>query len=369
MKYWSCLNLTVFNCLYLNSLPKSTKAFIPIPIRSTSRTTHLPPQTSTSTTTIFADLITFDLDDTIFPVGPVVHDANQALIEHLNINGYHSISQESLIASTKYIRNELLKRENNVITYTELRKRAICFEMNRHNEAYSSSNSDFNNNIQKWLFTDDTVIKAYDIWEMNRHLAAERHLYHDAISMLQSLKEKYPDAIIGAITNGKGNPLMMKNSIHEYFDFCVSGEDQNVFPYRKPHQEIYFKSLDVYKSLKGLNSDLSQENELCWFHVGDDLANDVGASAKSGARAIWVELGNDYNQSASKRFGTQKNKLNKESAQPFWSTATNEEIAKRKKLNEESMTFVSARIETLSDLPNVIQSIVESSYVEDISIN
>lgn len=345
--------MTLFNYLYLNSLPKPTKAFIPTPIQSTSHTMHLPPKTSTI---IYANLITFDLDDTIFPVGPVVHDANQALIEHLNINGYHSISQESLIASTKYIRNELLKKENKVITYTELRKRAICFEMNRHNEEYSSSsNSDLDKNMQKWSFTDDTVIKAYDIWEMNRHLAAERHLYHDAISMLQSLKEKYPDAIIGAITNGKGNPLMMKNSIHEYFDFCVSGEDQNVFPYRKPHEAIYLKSLDVYKELKGLNSDLLQENELCWFHVGDDLANDVGASAKCGARAVWVELGNDYNQSASKRFGTQKNN---ESAQPFWSTATNEEIAKRKKLNEESMTFVSARIETLSDLPNAIQSII-----------
>ena len=199
-----------------------TKAFSPNHYQC-HHSIHTRTSSSTSTTSLNADLITFDLDDTIFPVGPVVQDANKALMEHLNKNGYDKITQETLIGSTKFIRNELMQNENKAITYTELRKRAICFEMNKHH----NKENDENEKMEKKdtiLFTDVIVTDAYDLWEMNRHLAAEYHLYHDTIDMLKSLKELYPNMIIGAITNGKGNPLHMNQTtnIHEYFDFCIS---------------------------------------------------------------------------------------------------------------------------------------------------
>ena len=353
-----------------------------------------------------ANLITFDLDDTIFPVGPVVQDANKALITHLTDEcGYETITQESLIASTKKIRTELKNNENKVITYTELRQRAICEEINQYHErqqsSSSSSSSSSNRNNNLLSHTDDIVVKAYDIWETNRHIAAERHLYHDTIQMLQSLKERYPDAIIGAITNGKGNPLKMTNTIHNYFDFCVSGEDDDVFPNRKPNEGIYLKSLERFYDL--IKNDDDDENDddnkqtndrsknvksINWFHIGDDLANDVGASSKCGALAIWVDLNQEtYNQSASKRFVVDNNKddsknqnndgqqsstitttaissssskevTQKQQQQPFWSTATKDEIEKRKQLNQESMQYVSARIETLSCLPETIEALL-----------
>ena len=370
------------------------------PHSSFKTTTSLHATTATSKTTTTADLITFDLDDTIFPVGPVVNEANQALIKHLNECGFDQITQESLIASTKLIRNDLLSNENKVITYTELRQRAICYEMN-HNHNDDDNN---NNNRDEYKYTDSNVIQAYDIWEMNRHLAAERHLYHDTIPMLQVLKEKYPNAIIGAITNGKGNPLHMKQTICEYFDFCISGEDENVFPYRKPHEQIYQKSLDFFFNLKrGDSDDHDNDNDndndndeekknICWVHVGDDLANDVGASAKCGALAVWADLNEEeYNQSASKRFPKETSKKEKDENnnndmnsgiksettngnaaevpnQPFWSTATKEEIEKRKKLNDASMKFVSARIERLSDLPDTIQDMVTGTGSTETSI-
>ena len=367
----SLVLLTLTQLVYFYT--STTESFCPIvnKIPYSSTTTS---SSSSYYTRLHADLITFDLDDTIFPVGPVVHDANEALICHLNQIGYDTITQESLISSTKYIRNELLKNNDKVITYTELRKRAICLEMNKCDNDNKNNHNGSSSNERK--FTSEEVLKAYDIWETNRHLAAERHLYHDTIPMLQSLKQKYPLVTIGAITNGKGNPLHMKETIHEYFDFCISGEDDDVFPFRKPHEEIYRKSLIRYYNLRGIEAEKEKKSKV-WIHVGDDLANDVGASAKCGAFAIWADLNDDeYNQSASKRFQdqTKKSSINtatntssSSSTQPFWSTATKDELDKRKKLNDESMSFVSAKIEKLSDLQSTIESIIASINTEEIT--
>merc|ERR1712232_1366438 len=133
--------------------------------------------------------------------------------------------------------------------------------------------------------------------------------------------------VIGAITNGKGNPLKMEQTIHEYFDFCTSGEDDNVFPYRKPHEQIYLKSLDCFQNMIG--SELSDDgvDDFFWVHVGDDLANDVAASSKCGAFAVWADLGDEYSQSASKAVKEEGNVENQDDgkteqqSQPFWSTA------------------------------------------------
>jgi len=200
---------------------------------------------------------------------------------------------------------------------------------------------------------DEQVTGAYDLWEDHRHMAAERHLYHDTIAMLSELRSNHPEAVIAAITNAKGNPLRMK-SIEDYFDFCVSGEDDDVFPLRKPHEGIYnvaikrYEELSVEKETKGINA-----KDFCWVHVGDDLANDVGASAKCGAYAIWVDLDDEYNQAAS-------SKREPHAAQPAWSTATKEELEKRKEMNQQAQQYVSARVTKLAKLPNAIQSITAS---------
>ena len=294
-----------------------------------------PPSRSSSSRssrqTLHANLITFDLDDTIFPVGPVIADANKALFQHLESLGCES-NQEEYLKTAKQIRNELAK-ENKAITYTELRKRTIRREL----EKYFSDDE----------IGDSVVSQSYDIWEEHRHIAAETHLYHDTVSMLKELKNRYPDAVIGAITNGKGNPLKME-SIKDYFDFCVSGEDDDVFPLRKPSEGIYRVALERFRSLtKGRDGNQKE----CWIHVGDDLANDVGASAMCGAKAVWVDLGEDYSQTASTRDPSQP--------QPAWSTATKEELEKRKQMDQEAQQYVSRRVTTLEILPKSIEEITQ----------
>ncbi len=313
------------------SVCKTTEAFAP---KLTTTSTYV------SSSSLHADLITFDLDDTIFPVGPVVHDANVALMNHLQSLGV-ATSQPDFLASTKKIRSGLAK-EGKTITYTELRKRAIKYEMEKY--------------LSQEEITMEEVNYSYELWEEHRQMAADRHLYHDTISMLDQLKECFPDATIAAITNGKGNPLRM-NSIKDYFDYCISGEDDGVFPNRKPSAGIYQVALERFKEVSG-RATADNEDEFCWVHVGDDLANDVGASAQCGAKSVWVDLGEEYNQTASKR---SKSGSSEKEQQPAWSTATKEELEKRRKMNEEAQQYVAARITTLDELPGVVKEITMSN--------
>ena len=242
------------------------------------------PSQTRRTSSLGAHLITFDLDDTLFPVGPVIQYANNALFNHLNQLGY-PIIEDDFLMSTKHIRTSLAK-EGIVITYSELRMRAIRREM----EKYSH------------MIDQDLVHQVYKVWEYHRNLGAELYLYHDTCDMLRQLKHDYNDIVIGAITNGKGNPLKM-NSLTEFFDFCVSGEDEHVFTLRKQNKGIYKAALDEFTSIREQFKGKEEIYGDCfiWIHVGDDLANDVGASAQAGAYAIWADLDSEYDQSASKR--------------------------------------------------------------------
>jgi hypothetical protein len=111
----------------------------------------------------------------------------------------------------------------------------------------------------------------------------------NAISTLQQIRDTHPDVCIAAITNGRGSPLHMSNTLEPFFDFCVIGEDETVFPARKPQAGIYHESLRRYQELyphhaarNGDNdeqqgsSSSSSSTERVWCHVGDCLANRTG---------------------------------------------------------------------------------------------
>jgi len=287
---------------------------------------------------LFAHLISFDLDDTIFPVAPVMNDANNALLRHLESIGCHT-TQDDFQKSIKIIRAKLTT-EGKVMTYTDIRMHAIKLELEKF--------------IEPSLICHEQIFGSYDVWEENRHIAAEKYLYPDTIPMLDQIKRNHPEAIVAAITNGKGNPLKMK-SIRNYFDFCVSGEDKNVFPFRKPHDGIYKVALQRFEEvckMKGRNIGA----EFCWIHIGDDLTNDVGASAKCGARSIWVDLEEFYGQTASKRVPN--------SVQPIWSSITEEELKRRQMLDEKAILLMSKRVTNLSMLPLAIWNISQSTLTE-----
>lgn len=282
-------------------------------------------------------LLTFDLDDTLFPVAKVVEDANVAMIQTLWDAGYTDATNDRIVQHTRMIRRKQRKQ----MTYTQLRKRAIQTELELlTRDSGGGKPIDY-----------DLVSHVFDSWLHARHASAERYLFDGAMEMLQQVKDSYPNACIGAITNGRGNPLRMTNTLARYFDFCVSGEDDGVHPERKPHRGIFMVSLSEYH--KRFPNDLSASH--IWVHVGDCLANDVGASAKMGAYAVWVDLDDLKEESATS--GNQP---------PMWSTAPAKEASSRRKLADKSRGFVSEKITTLPQLPTVLDKILHKAYKESL---
>lgn len=271
------------------------------------------------------DLLTFDLDDTIFPVGPVLEEANEAMIYRLKTFGYTYASNYQIIAASKRIRSEL-HEAGETLTYTDLRKQSIRREIMRLTK------------LQNHQVDESVVEDVFNSWLSTRHASADKNLFSDCVDALKAVREKHPDALIGAITNGRGNPLCMP-SVKSFFDFCVSGEDDGVFPKRKPDKGIYEAALEIFFNLRGVSSD-----SFNWIHVGDDLANDVGASAACGAKSIWLSAKDD--ELASEL--------------PSWCTATKDELKRRSKLIDAAEVYVSAKISNLKELESAIMQILTS---------
>jgi FMN phosphatase YigB (HAD superfamily) len=203
-------------------------------------------------------------------------------------------------------------------------------------------------------------------WEMERHHAAERHLYQEVMDVLSQIKKEHPGVIIGAVTDGKANPAFMTFTLAKHFDFCVSWEDDQGAR-RKFFKElanvegnaelkwIYKAALDKYQELASANAALKkgadEDPNKVWIHVGDDLAYDVGGAASCGAKTILVELADKYGQTARHRFDDTKE-------QPSWSVTTKEELKKRFVMNEAAREFVNAKISFLTRLPEAIDDIL-----------
>ena len=214
-------------------------------------------------------------------------------------------------------------------------------------------------------------------WEMERHHAAERHIFPHVIESLKQIKKEHPNVIIGAVTDGRANPLLMTFTLADYFDFCVSWEDDQGGR-RKFFQElgsvganadlrwIYDAARHKYAVLKQAQDAIesAQKNEvikplewpatyddLAYIHVGDDLAFDVGGAAAVGAKTILVELPKSSGQTAPYRFDTTKE-------QPKWSTTPKKELEARIAMNEKALPLVNVRINTFERLPIAINEIL-----------
>lgn len=125
----------------------------------------------------------------------------------------------------------------------------------------------FESELQRGKYSGDARNAAevvFNAWLEERHAAADRWLFPKVTETLEILRDDYPSTPIAAITNGRGNPFFMPR-LKEYFDFCVSGEDDDVFPERKPYPGIY----DAALARAGLTSPFMSKSSSCWVHVGE----------------------------------------------------------------------------------------------------
>lgn len=268
----------------------------------------------------------------------------------------YSIEPQDIVEAGKRIREEAGPVAGAAMSHTEVRMGAIRREMEK---------------CANGPVSEADVERVYSAWERERHHSAERHLYPEIISSLQRIKEEHPNVIIGAVTDGKANPMSMMFTLAPYFDFCMSWEDDaagrteffkelsNVDGHADL-QWIYNAAHDKYSEItegRGLSS-AGVENDddgPAWIHIGDDLAYDVGGSASCGASTILLDLDQEYGQTAKMRFF-----WGSEAVMPSWNTASEEEISNRKAMNDAAEMMVDKRVSRLSLLPDAIDEILNS---------
>ncbi|GAX27822.1 hypothetical protein FisN_13Hh071 [Fistulifera solaris] len=355
------------------------------PLQASTSSSETKASSTSTPKTKTLGLLTFDLDDTLYPIDTVIQEANTAFARAMNNYGFTGIQPQDIVETSKKIREEMTAENPEAaaaLSHTEIRLLAIRREMENvifHKKLkdtaddwatpVSSLSPVVVSHAKKWASeaVSPSIVQAVmNAWEMERHHAAERHLYQEVMDVLSQIKKEHPGVIIGAVTDGKANPAFMTFTLAKHFDFCVSWEDDQGAR-RKFFKElanvegnaelkwIYKAALDKYQELASANAALKkgadEDPNKVWIHVGDDLAYDVGGAASCGAKTILVELADKYGQTARHRFDDTKE-------QPSWSVTTKEELKKRFVMNEAAREFVNAKISFLTRLPEAIDDIL-----------
>lgn len=217
---------------------------------------------------------------------------------------------------------------------------------------------------------------------MERHHSAERHLYPEVLECLQAIRSQHPQAIIGAVTDGRSNPLFMTFTLAPYFDFRCSWEDDqggqtdrieffqqlentggDSAQLKWIYDEARFKYAELKQAAEGMKATVPDErlvfpatyDDRVWIHVGDDLAFDVGGAAACGAKTIYLELDDSkYGQTARHRY------YDTEEDQPAWSTTPTKELQKRLEMAQAAEKIVDVKLNFLSTLPDSINDILKA---------
>lgn len=345
-------------------------------------------------------LLTFDLDDTIYPLAPVIEEANAAFARAMDKYGFPNIAPTDINTCSIQIRTEIAVTDPEraaVLSHTEIRRLAIRKEMEKVmlNRKLKECAEDWATNVEslgpavvgsarKWsskAVSSSVVDAVLTAWEMERHHASERHLYSEVLPALKQIKQDHPGVIIGAVTDGKANPMFMTFTLAKSFDFCINWEDDQGGR-RKFFQElskvegnaelswIYNAAKDKGKEMADAAAAIKEaagagpsvppigSNDSVWIHAGDDLAYDVGGSAQCGAKTILVELADKYGQTARHRFDP-------DVKQPEWSVSSEEELMARSALNEAAKEFVDEKLEFWHLLPETVNKIVDEAGIDE----
>ncbi len=195
--------------------------------------------------------VSFDLDDTLWPLMPVIlkaeKDTNKWLIE--NYPGVEKLlNSEEMIQ----IRNDLISKQKN-LAYQLSKLRELMLIQLGIKSGYTKKEAEI------------MASKSFDIFYSGRN---DVTLYDGAKEVLGELKNKYT---LGVITNG--NADIEKIGISHFFEFNISASQINI---GKPDPRI-FEEARIKTGLKA--------EEIC--HVGDHPINDVEGSYNFGMKPIW----------------------------------------------------------------------------------
>jgi putative hydrolase of the HAD superfamily len=195
-------------------------------------------------------LITFDLDDTLWDVGPVIHSAEIRLRDWL---GQHAprlggFPVESLAA----IRRLLIESEPGLKhRISELRRRILFHAL--HDAGYPKAEAQ------------SIANQAFEAFLEARHAI---DLFPDVHPTLERLANDYT---LGVLTNG--NADVRRLGLADYFRFTLCAEELGI---GKPDPRPFLEAL----RRAGVDAERA-------VHIGDHPDDDIVGAQRAGLRAIW----------------------------------------------------------------------------------
>ncbi len=197
--------------------------------------------------------ISLDLDDTLWPIWPVIERAEKALLTWLHANARMTAalfaSPTALREIREYMHDVVLKKKPEMAhDLGAIRKESIRLALYRAG--------------------DDPLLAdaAYDVFFAARN---QVEYYEDALPALKLLSKRYP-----LVSLSNGNAQLDRVGIAHYFQAAISAKGEGV---AKPDARIFHAAAKAV----GLAAD-----EV--LHVGDDAALDVIGALDAGMQAVWL---------------------------------------------------------------------------------
>ena len=195
-------------------------------------------------------LITFDLDDTLWDVAPVMHGAEAALRDWLAAEAPRlgAVPVEHLWA----VRSRLLDAEPMLKhRLSELRRRILFHALEDAGYPHSEA---------------QTLAEAgFQVFLSARH---QVELFTEVHPTLEALAERF---MLGVITNG--NADVRRLGLSDYFQFALCAEELGI---GKPDPKPFTEALK--------RAGIAAEHAV---HIGDHPSDDIAGAQAAGMRAIW----------------------------------------------------------------------------------
>lgn len=199
-------------------------------------------------------LLTFDLDDTLWAVHPVLAAAERSVRRFLQANCplvLERLNTEDFIELRRklFIREPELRHQ-----ISQLRIRAMQIALQESGYAEQRAQQ--------------LALQAFQVFIEARHAVT---YFDGVIDSLETLQESYQ---LGVLTNG--NADINRLQIKPYFKFAVAAEHINA---SKPAPDHFHKAMQL--------SGVAAEEMI---HIGDHPEHDIYGAQQLGIKTIWVNL-------------------------------------------------------------------------------